>query len=207
MGAATWILPDVIYQGFPVRATSSRCTEPCPRPQHPTTALGMGTTADDEAKKARQPQPQPLFASAGHEPARVFNGLSFSPSSLSSASPSPIIHRLKILFSLKSQHVHYLSITQQVKMLKFLTLTFLAACAIPLALADGPTRTFIARAYQSPYPIGQQLSGTYLSASGGSLWVTTVEPAEKAQLNVDSAGKAYLVRDLLHSFPFFSLTP
>lgn len=92
-------------------------------------------------------------------------------------------------------------------MLKFLTLTFLAACAIPLALADTPTRTFVARAYQSPYPIGQELSGAYLSAAGGSFYVTKAEPAKKAQLNVDSAGKAFLVRDLLPSFPFFSLTP
>lgn len=82
-------------------------------------------------------------------------------------------------------------------MLKFLTLTFLAACAIPLALADNPTRTFVARAYQSPYPIGQQLSGAYLSAQSGSFYVTTAEPANKAQLNVDPYGKAYLVRNPL----------
>lgn len=90
-------------------------------------------------------------------------------------------------------------------MVKFLTLTFLAACAIPLALADNPTRTFNARAYQSPYPIGQQLSGAWLSADDGSFYVSKAEPAKKALLNVDSVGKAYLVRDLLHSFPF-SLT-
>lgn len=144
--------------------------------------------------RPRQPQPQPLFASAGYEPARVFNGLSFSSSSLSSASPSPIIYSLKIFFSLKSQHVHYLSITHQVKMLKFLTLTFLAACAIPLALADGgPTRTFVARAYQSPYPIGQQLSGAYLFANSGNFYVSKAEPATKAKLSTDSGEKAYLV--------------
>lgn len=91
-------------------------------------------------------------------------------------------------------------------MLKFLILTFLAACAIPLALADGPTRTFVARAYQSPYPIGQELSGAYLSANSGSFYVTKAEPAKKAQLNVDPFGKAYLVRDLFHPFPFFLLT-
>lgn len=91
-------------------------------------------------------------------------------------------------------------------MLKFLILTFLAACAIPLALADSPTRTFVARAYQSPYPIGQQLSGAYLFAKDGSLYLSKAEPAEKAQLNVDPFGKAYLVRDLFHPFPFFLLT-
>lgn len=91
-------------------------------------------------------------------------------------------------------------------MLKFLTLTFLAACTIPLALADSPTRTFVARAYQSPYPIGQQLSGDYLSAKDGSFYVTKAEPAKKAQLNVDPYGKAYLVRNLLNPLPFFSLT-
>lgn len=78
-------------------------------------------------------------------------------------------------------------------MLKFLTLTFLAACAIPLALADSPTRTFVARAYQSPYPIGQQLTGAYLFAQSGSFYVSKAEPAKKAQLNVDPYGKAYLV--------------
>lgn len=92
-------------------------------------------------------------------------------------------------------------------MLKFLTLTFLAACAIPLALADPPTRTFIARAYQSPYPIGQQLSGAWVFPSAGSLYLSKEEPNKKAVLNVDSVGKAWLVRDLLPSFPLFSLTP
>lgn len=91
-------------------------------------------------------------------------------------------------------------------MLKFLTLTFLAACVIPLALADSPTRTFVARAYQSPYPIGQQLSGDYVSADGGSFYVTKAVPAKKAQLSVDSSGKAFLVRDLLNPLPSFSLT-
>lgn len=198
MGAATWILADVIYQVFPVQATSSRggilkhldvvqshardFTTP-PRPLSWGPQLMM---------RPRQPQPQPLFASAGHEPARVFNDLSFSSSSLSSASPLPIIYSLKIFFSLKSQHVHYLSIL--VKMLKFLTLTFLAACAIPLALADGgPTRTFVARAYQSPYPIGQQFSGAYLFVSEGSFFLSKAEPSTKAKLSTDSGEKAYLV--------------
>lgn len=91
-------------------------------------------------------------------------------------------------------------------MLKFLILTFLAACAIPLALADSPTRTFVARAYQSPYPIGQQLSGAYLFVDKGSFYVSKAEPANKAHVNVDSVGKAYLVRDLFHTSPFFLLT-
>lgn len=86
-------------------------------------------------------------------------------------------------------------------MFKFLTLTFLAACAIPLALAASPTRTFVARAYQSPYPIGQQLSGAYLSAQDGSFYVSTAEPKKKAELNVDPYGKAYLVRNLLNPSP------
>lgn len=92
-------------------------------------------------------------------------------------------------------------------MLKFLTLTLLAACAIPLALADNPTRTFVARAYQSPYPIGQERTGAYLYANSGSFYVSQTEQPKKAQLNVDSVGKAWLVRALLHFFPFLSLTP
>lgn len=143
----------------------------------------------------------------GPELAQVLNRLSCPSSSLPSVLPSAIIYSPKIFFNLKSQHLHYPSIPQQVKMLKFLALTFLAACAIPLALADNPSRTIVARAYQSPYPIGQQLSGAYLYANGGSFYVSKAEPPKKARLNVNEIGKAYLVRGLLHPFPFFSLIP
>lgn len=186
--------------------TSLCCTEPCPRHNHPFKALVMGATSNDETKRQGNCNRTHVSPLLGLHLLKYLTASSAHLHYFLSAPLSPFIYSLKIFFSLKSQLVHYLSAPQQVKMLKFLALTFLAACAIPLALADSPTRTFVVRAYQSPYPIGQQLSGDYLSAKDGSFYVTKVEPAKKAQLNVDPYGKAYLVRNILNPLPFFSLT-
>lgn len=61
MGAATWMLANVIYQTFSIPSNeftwrclmiSLCCTEPCPghKHNHPIKALVMGTTSDDETK-------------------------------------------------------------------------------------------------------------------------------------------------------------
>lgn len=73
--------------------------------------------------------------------------------------------------------------------------TFLAACTLALANSPEPTptRPFTVRAYQSPYPIGQQLTGAYLSAEGGNFYLSQTAPASSPVLKVDQYGQAYLV--------------
>ena len=82
----------------------------------------------------------------------------------------------------------------------------IALAAVPFTSAapqPTATRPFTVRAYQSPSPVGQGLSGYYLAVEKGAIYLTKTAPYPKPTLDVDHFGQASLV-SLLTSFSSFS---
>jgi hypothetical protein len=88
--------------------------------------------------------------------------------------------------------------------MKFLAHLFLTLfLALPLAAASSlphsntqrasASRTFTVQAYQSPYPTGQFLTGYYLFAKGGSLYLAPNRPSDVPVLSVNSDSRASIV--------------
>jgi len=67
-----------------------------------------------------------------------------------------------------------------------------------------PTRAFTVRAYESPFTVGQGLTGYYLTAYDGDFFIFKSAPSGgEVKLNVDVHGEASIVSGSLKGAPLF----